>query len=137
MAVGQACEARWVEASKLAKEARLASLPRAAEIRSLLAGMKFIPAEQRKSWLQGENYEDHRLDLEALLHERAGSPCTEGNYDTEAPRLAWVSTVPFRGSRSRIISEVAVQRGLPTSAVDNLWQAYRRLARALTVSNGT
>lgn len=131
--IGQACEVRWREASKLALETRLAALPHADKIQQLWDSADAIPVPQRKAWLASEAYEDHTGDIEAWLHARAGTPFSEegGDYEGAAPRVITVSTKPPSGTRKRIIGQVASERNLSESAVDNLWQAYRRLEREL------
>jgi len=136
LTIGQDCETRWRGESKLAIEAGLSRLSHADNIRTLQEGAQAIPVSQRKAWLAGDGYDDHRGDIEAFLHDRAGTPFSDesGNYLGAAPRLVTVSAKPPRGTRKRIISEVATFSGLSESAVDNLWQAYRRFERELQES---
>ncbi len=130
LSIGQACEIKWREASQKAVQARLAALPNANEIAALLDGVAKIPPSDRKRWLK-DGYDDHVGDLEGWLHERAGTKFDErtATFEGEAPRVVTVSTKPARGSRKRIIQEVAVEFAITESAVDNLWQAYRRFER--------
>lgn len=129
--IGQACEARWRDESKLALETRISRLPHADSINALHEGVQAIPVTQRRAWLESENYADHVGDLEAWLHDRAGTPFSDEteHYQGSAPRLITVSTKPPRGARVRIIAEIAKQSKLPEGTVDNLWQAYRRFER--------
>lgn len=133
LTIGQACEVKWREASKRAGEARFAALANQDEIQALWKGVQDIPLPQRKAWLESEAYKDHSGDIESWLHERAGTPFDDvtANYEGKAPRVVTISTKPPRGTRQRIVGEVAMNTGLPESAVDNLWQAYRRFEREL------
>ncbi len=142
--IGQACETRLREASKVAMDARLAALPHADEIRRRQEGVSAIPVPERKTWLASSDYEDHSGEIESLLHKRAGNHVIGGfeaeeetyggDYEGDAPRRMHVSTKPPRGTRKRIIGEVATEAGLSEKAVDNLWQAYRRFERELRES---
>ena len=131
--IGHACEKLLREASEAAGEARLASLPHAAEIRALREGAHHIPVYQRKAWLESDAYDDHKRDIESFLHDRAGTPFDDNSteYEGDPPRGASASTKPPRGTRKRIIEIVATESGLPKNAVDNLWQAYRRVKQEL------
>lgn len=139
LAVGQDCETRWREESNLAVDARLSRLPHADAIRNLQEGAQAIPVSQRKAWLASDAYDDHKGDIEAWLHSRARTPFSDesGEYLGAAPRITTVSTKPPRGTRKRIIGEVANQSGLTESAVDNLWQAYRRFEHEIRDSAET
>ena len=131
--IGHACEMLWREASEAAGEARLALLPHAAETRALQEGAHHIPVHQRKAWLESEAYDAHRGDIENLLHDRAGTPFdyNSAEYEADPPRVVTVSTKPPHGTRKRIIGDVSTESGLSKNAVDNLWQAYRRVKQEL------
>jgi hypothetical protein len=58
-------------------------------------------------------------------------------YEGTAPRVFKVPTKPPRGTRQRIIKEVAKEYDLAESVVDNLWKAYRRFERELRDSAET
>ena len=47
-----------------------------------------------------------------------------------ASRLLKIPTKPPRGSRLRVISEIAEKYSLTAKQVDNLWQEYRRFERS-------
>ena len=129
--VGQTCEVEWRRAEKAAFDARLSALPNTPQIRALHEGFRKIPVEQRRAWRQGDAYEDHSGDIEALIHARVKTPFDEetARFERVAPRLVTVSSQPFRGTRGRIITEVALLAGLNESVVDNLWQKFRRIER--------
>lgn len=137
--IGQDCEELWRDESNLALEARLSGLPHADKIVALQEAAQMIPVAQRKAWSSSEDYEDHAGDLESLLHYRNGTPFNDetGDYEGDARRGVTVSTKPLRGARARIIGEVAAKVSLSESAVDNLWQAYRRFERELRNSAET
>lgn len=139
LTIGQACESKWREASNEALKARRAALAHADLIQSLQNGVQTIPVPQRKAWLESEAYAEHRADLEAWLHARAGTPFDDetANYAGDAPRRVTVSTKPPRGTRQRIICQVAKENELTESAVDNLWQLYRRFEKELRESAET
>ena len=131
--IGHACEKLWREASKAAGEAHLASLPHAAEIRALQEGARHRPVQQRVEWLKSDAYDDHKRDLESFLHDRAGTPFdfNSAEYEGDPPREVTISTKPPHGTRKRIIGDVSTESGLSKNAVDNLWQAYRRVKQEL------
>jgi hypothetical protein len=129
--VGQSCETKWRVASQGALDTRYAALPHQEDIQALHNGVNTIPAAQRQFFLANDSYEDHRDDLESLLHARAGTAFDDETltFDDEAPRGVTISGKPPKGTRRRIIGEVANETGLSESAVDNLWQEYRRFER--------
>lgn len=131
--VGQICESKWHAASKDALNRRFKALPYQEDIRSLHEGVNTLSVAQRKAFLASESYEDHRGDVEALLHARAGTAFNkiDATFVTQAPRGVRLSSKPPRGTRRQIIGEIAKQTGLSESTVDNLWQEYRRFERAV------
>lgn len=137
--IGQACEALWRKESNLAVKARLSELPHADRITALQEDAQMIPVARRKAWMRSEAYEDHSGDIEAFLHDREGTYFNDetGDYEGDAPRVVTVSTKPPKGTRVRIIGEVATKTSLSKTAVDNLWQAYRRFERELSNSAET
>ena len=126
--VGYACEKLWREASEAAGEARLASMKHADDIRARHEEVGHIPVHERKAWLESEACQEHRGDIEAMIHKRVGTPFDDDSAEFEcaAPREASASNKPPRGTRKRIIEVVATESGLSRNAVDNLWQAFRR-----------
>lgn len=129
--IGQDCESLWIAASNAAIDVALAALKHAAEIQALQNFARATPAHERRAWLEGDGYEDHQGDMESLLHDRAGTPLNEKTeeYEGTATRVISVSAKPIRGTRKLIIQQVATQTGLSETAVDNLWQAYRRFEK--------
>ena len=138
--IGYACEKLWQEASQAAATARYASLKNASEIQLLRDSAPHNDLDKRKSWFESEKYWDvYKGDLEALLHERAGTPFDDDSaeFESDAPRVVTISTKPPRGTRKRIIETVATESGLSKNAVDNLWQAFRRVKQELRNSAET
>ena len=136
LSIGQACEVKWREASGNTMTHRLASLQYAGKIQALRDGVNAIAVSQRKDWL-AKAAEDHEGDVEGWIHARAKTPFDKktGKYAFEAPRVVTVSTQPVRGTRLKIIVEVASEFRIADSVVDNLWQAYRRFERESRDSN--
>jgi hypothetical protein len=120
-------------------EVRFAALVNHDKIQALWEGVQAIPVPQRKAWLESEAYKDHSGDIESWLHARAGTPFDDetANYEGKAPRVVTLSTKPPKGTRQRIVGEVAMETGQSESVVDNLWQAYRRFERELRDSDET
>lgn len=129
LTVGQACEVAWRDAVANALEAEKVRLFRTeSDIQSLWDAAQRVPVGRRRQWYDGDEGETHRADIETELHALNGIP---DNPDPP-PRITRIMARPQRGTRRRIIVEIAKQFGLPESAVDNLWQAYRRFERELS-----
>ena len=138
--IGYACEKLWCEASDAAATARYTSLKNASQIKLLRDGAPHNDLDKRKTWFESETYWDaYKGDLEALLHDRAGTPFDDDSakFESDAPRVVIISTKPPRGTRKRIIETVATESGLSNNAVDNLWQAFRRVKQELRNSAET
>lgn len=131
--IGGACERRWREESELAKNVRLAALPKAEDIRALHAAAQAIPVQLRKAWSAGEGREEHSGDIKAFLHARYGTQFDEaaGDYEGDPKRGDRVSTMPARGARKRIIKEIAQKHDLTENQVRNLWAECRRHQRSI------
>ena len=132
LAIGQACEIKWRGASEQAKRSNLSALAYGDEFRAIQDKLQHIPEARRKAWAS-ENLEDQLGDFESWLHARSETHFDEdtGVYQHEPQRIFRISERPHRGTRKRIIKEVAMEIGLPESTVDNLLQEYRRLERKL------
>lgn len=139
IAVGHACESRWHAAETAAWKSRLEALPHAREVAQLQNKVNAIPLKERSAWAKSHKAEDHAGDIEGWLHKRAGNALDEetGTFSEPAPRLITLSKQPSRGTRTRIIAEVASQLQLPPTTVDNLWQAYRRIRRDIEADEGS
>ncbi|RVU06264.1 hypothetical protein EOE18_05365 [Novosphingobium umbonatum] len=129
--VGQACEVAWRDAVANAFEAEKVRFFRTeSDIQSLWDAAQRVPVSQRLQWYDDDEGETHRADIETELHALNETP---DNPDPP-PRITRIMTRPPRGTRRRIIAEIAERFGLPESVVDNLWQAYRRFERELSES---
>ena len=128
------CEALSTEAAKVAVSQRLQKLRHADEIESLQIRINQIPIAQRAAFLISENYSDHVGDLESWLLKRQGSSFDDetGTYNQTARRDVSVSSKPPKGTRRRVLTQVAVQFGIPESTVDRYWKAHRRSLSDLT-----
>lgn len=126
LTVGQACEVAWRGAVANAFEAAELKLFRMdSDIQSLWDTAQGVPVEQRKQWYASEKGKTHHADIKIELHALNGTP-----DDPDPPsRGIRITAKPPRGTRKRIIAETAKQFGLPDSAVDALWQEYRRFER--------
>ena len=129
LTVGQACEVAWRDAVAAALEAERDRLFRTeSDIQSLWDAAQRIPVGHRQQWYDGDEGETHRADVETEIHELNGTP----DDAVPPPRGIRLRTKPPRGTRKRIIAECAAQFDLSDSAVDNLWQAYRRFEGELS-----
>jgi hypothetical protein len=132
--VGQACAARSREASQAAVNRRLAQLPHVRDVQNFWDQAHAIPMAHREAWLHSESYTDYEADLESWLHKRAGNVVDDrtGEYNRPAPRLVSIQTKPPKGTRKRILVEIAARYSLTEKQVDNLWQEYCRFQRSLS-----
>ena len=126
--VGQDCESLFRQEEELAKKKAIDEhFSTETDIKNVWDKVHKIPIPQRSHWLKSEGSEQHISDIEEELETlRAVS----ANI-SPASRLLKVPTKPPRGSRLRIISEIAEKYSLSAKQVDNLWQEYRRFERSL------
>jgi len=132
--IGQTCEVLWRQASQETVAAlKSVKFQEESRLHELWDRVAAIPVAERKAWLRSEAYNDHRGDVEAWLHQFTGTRFDEasGNYESEARRWLHFPTKPRKGTRPRIIAEVAQRYGLSSATVDRLWKAYRRLESEL------
>lgn len=130
--IGQACEVLWREETQKQLEYRLNRLLTAeTSIQTLWDSVNAIPVSQRRAWLASDAYEDHRGDIDAWLHKRAGTQFDErtGRYSKEADRRIRLADRPAKGTRGRIIVEIAERYGVSTDTTNRLWKAYRRFEK--------
>ena len=97
------------------------------DLNELWRSVNMVPISHRRHWLKSEASEQHRSDIEDELK---AFRAVSANI-SPASRLLKVPTKPPRGSRLRIISEIAEKYSLSAKQVDNLWQEYRRFERSL------
>lgn len=123
--VGQACEKLWrIEV----EEAKQNAIHKYTSVDTDLAGLwsktQQIRIENRKQWLQSEDYEQHKSDVDVEVEFSRSAGTQEANG-----RSVHLIAKPPRGTRKRIIEEVSSKYGLTFNQVRNLWVAYRRLER--------
>lgn len=124
--VGQACETRWRREVKRTINANLENFLEDTELPELWKQAERVPVDQRKDWLESEEGGGaHVHDIASEIEELPST--NDGN--SPHGRMISVSGRPPRGTRKRVIQEVAHALGLTTVQVDNLWQEYRRFER--------
>ena len=134
LTVGQACEVAWGAAVANAFEAAEVKVFRSdSDIQSLWDGAQRVPVGQREQWYCSDAGKTHQADIKTELEWQNGTP---DNPDPPTRGIRIEAKAP-RGTRKRIIAECAKQYGLPDSAVDALWQEYRRFKRELRDSAET
>lgn len=80
---------------------------------------KVLPRERRQ-FLTSEAFEVHSQDVNEELKTLASKKGGEVN------RVIQLKAKAPRGTRTKILQQVAKTFGLTTKQVDNMWQAYRR-----------
>jgi hypothetical protein len=103
LAVGQMCEARW----------------RAAEVAEFEKNNATMFSEQ--SDITSHQVSDMEVELECLNEQLSGAP-------TQNPVFS-ISKKPPRGTRKKVLEEVAAKFCITVKQADNLWQEYRRFLR--------
>ncbi len=97
------------------------------DLSELWRSVNMVPISSRSNWLKSEAGDQHISDIEDELK---AFRAVSANI-SPASRLLKIPTKPPRGSRLRIISEIAEKYSLSAKQVDNLWQEYRRFERSL------
>ena len=85
-----------------------------------------IPVSKRRGFLKSDLYSHHQENIEAELKFLAGNIFS----DNSPPHIIRIRCKPPRGTRKKIIAQIADEHGLKLNQVDNLWQAYRRFERS-------
>ena len=125
--VGQDCESLFRQEEELAKKKAIDEhFSTETEIKNVWDKVHKIPIPRRSNWLKSEAGDQHISDIEEELETLRA---TTANI-SPASRLLKIPTKPPRGSRLRIISEIAEKYSLSAKQVDNLWQEYRRFERS-------
>ena len=126
LAVGQMCEARWRAAEVVEFEKNKATrLSEQSDIASLHVSSGEVLIPDRRTWLKSESGERHRDDMEVeleCLNEQLSGALTQN-------RVFSISKKPPRGTRKKVLEEVAAKFCITVKQADNLWQAYRRFER--------
>ena len=125
--VGQDCESLFRQEEELAKKKAIDEhFSTETDIKNVWDKVHKIPIPRRSNWLKSEAGDQHISDIEEELETLRA---TTANI-SPASRLLKIPTKPPRGSRLRIISEIAEKYSLSAKQVDNLWQEYRRFERS-------
>jgi hypothetical protein len=126
--VGQDCESLFRQEEEVAKKKAIDEHFRTdSDLSELWRSVNMVPISHRSHWLESEASEQHRSDIEDELEALRAMTANI----SPASRLLKIPTKPPRGSRLRIISEIAEKYSLSAKQVDNLWQEYRRFERSL------
>jgi hypothetical protein len=128
--IGQACEEMHQAAKDLAFNKGLDELTKdQSELRRVWGYAASVPVSERKAWRASEAGEMHvddvKNELISLNAERSGEETTNALFS--------VSNRPAKGTRERIIEEVASEFGLKPKQVDNIWQQYRRFEKSISI----
>lgn len=129
LSVGQACEESWCQSLALHTKS---ALERRSIIESELqyfwSEANRIPVRLRRQWIESYKGQIHRDDFKKELLMLSDMPSTGVEEGVELG-VHRVVAKPPKGTRKRIVAEVAKQFDLPEKTVDNLWQAYRRFEK--------
>ena len=129
--IGQACEEMHQAAKDLAFEERKTKLlyGNLTGLTEVWDEVAKIPVSERKSWQNSEEGDAHRDDVRneliSLNELEFGKKTTNAVFS--------VSNRPAKGTRERIIEEVASEFGLKPKQVDNIWQQYRRFEKSISI----
>ena len=122
--IGQACEALHRAEIQQAVEKQKEDLTnQQTELQYFWQKINSIPVHKRSLFRKSELFDDHQANIAAELDLLAVGDAEE------VPRVFHLEAKAPRGTRKRIIKQIAEQFGLSTKQVDNLWQAYRRFER--------
>ena len=126
--IGQVCEEMHQAAKDLAFNKRLDELTKdQSELRTVWGYAASMPVSERKAWRASEAGERHvddvKNELISLNAERSGEETTNAVFS--------VSNQPAKGTRKRIIEDVASEFRLKPKQVDNIWQEYRRTVKRM------
>ena len=135
--VGAACEERLLEAQNSVKaNSRLYLFNEVSDLQSLWNKADQVPVSKRTAWLESDAFEDHQADIEeermAIRSETASAAegaqkAAEHTPNGSGGGVDQLAKIPVpRGTRRRIIKEVAALYNLTENQVDNLWQQKRR-----------
>lgn len=123
--IGQACENLWRIAVADAKQKAVHKyISDDTELEAVWSKAQQINIENRKQWLQSEDYEQHKSDVDVEVELSRSEESPQKNS-----RFVSLTAKPPRGTRKRIIEEVSSKHGLTFNQVRNLWVAYRHWER--------
>ena len=119
--VGQACETLNREAvERSLKRQKDDLIKQQTDLEQLFSKVNKCPPGERRQFLNSEEFEAHSHDIIEELKTLAGKKGGEVN------RVIQLKAKAPRGTRTKILQQVAKTFGLTTKQVDNMWQAYRR-----------
>jgi hypothetical protein len=119
--VGQACEKLNRKAMEESLDQQKNDLFRQrTELEWHWAEVNKVPPSKRRQFLTSETFEVHSQDVNEELKMLASKKGGEVN------RVIQLKAKAPRGTRTKILQQVAKTFGLTTKQVDNMWQAYRR-----------
>jgi hypothetical protein len=125
--VGQDCESLFRQEEEVAKKKAIDEHFRTdSDLSELWRSVNMVPISHRRHWLKSEAGDQHISDIEDELK---AFRAVSANI-SPASRLLKIPTKPPRGTRLRVISEIAEKYSLSAKQVDNLWQEYRRFERS-------
>jgi len=100
-----------------------------AELASHFQKANAVKLENRHEWLANEGGgAAHRFDFDIeidTLNKKIRGEASDNRCFT-------IEAKPPKGTRTRIISEVATANDLQPKQVDNIWQAYRRAIKSMS-----
>lgn len=130
LSIGQTCEHEWRKEIDKAINSKLSiRYNKNSELEYVWGQLNSVPVHRRKEFTSDSSFQEYLEWFEAEMKDvRVNEP--EQPY--HGVRLV---QKPVRGTRKRIIAAVAEQMGLPIKTVDNMWQEYRRLEKALAIDD--
>ena len=135
--VGAACEERLLEARNSVKaNSRHYLFNEVSDLQSLWNKSDQIPVSKRPAWLESDAFEDHQADIEeerslirsevAIVSRKTQRAAKNAPIGSEKGVDQPTKKPVPRGTRRRILREIAVIYKLTENQVDNLWQQKRR-----------
>lgn len=141
--VGKRCEALFEEVKNniLAENLRFLT-EEASELKRYWDAAKKVDPKDRKVWRQSEEaqayFEAVAIERAALLAEYEPPPKSldGGLYPPTGGALISLPNKPPKGTRAKIIKQVAAEFSIETQQVDKMWQWVRKLERETDSSVG-
>lgn len=135
--VGVQCEDAFRAAAQAKQQAEVDRVFAQSDYAAVIAKVQAIPVHLRFAWLQSEEFEQHRDDVELESHAIAGTDMDEGQA---APRIVTIPPQKPTGVRRNIIATVAedwskrIGKPISKSTVTRCWEEARAMHRAITES---
>lgn len=135
--VGAACEERLLEAQNSVKaNSRQYMYNEVSDLQSIWNKSNQIPVSKRPAWLESDAYADHQADIdeerslirtEVAKVSRKTRRAAKNAPSRSEKGVDQPTKIPVpRGTRRRILREIAATYKLTENQVDNLWQQKRR-----------